>query len=196
MLKKLIVTMALVGVTAASYGQGQVNFDTKSIGTAARILKPDGSVPTVGNLYFVQLYAAAGTGAARSALAPVGSPVNLRNGDASGGYSQIDGSTTSKGVAVNQTVNVTTVNGGPATLQMRAWSSTFDTYDDAVGKGQYGESALLSLSSTGNPNNSPPDVAPLPAGLTGFTLTDIPEPSTVALGVLGAAALCFARRRK
>jgi hypothetical protein len=195
MLKKLIVTMALVGVTAASYGQGQVNFNTQTVG--AQIKDSKGVVPTVGTAYFAQLYAAAGAGAAVTALQKVGNPVNLRGGG-NIGYVQVSG-TTSKGVEVNPVVDVpSTGPGGPSTVQVRAWSSSVDTYEAAVGKGglEWGSSAPLSLTATGNPAASPPTTPVDLVGLQGFQLQTVPEPSTIALGVLGAASLFFARRRK
>jgi hypothetical protein len=192
MLKPLFATMALVGATAASFGQGLVNFDTQSVG--ARILKADGTPPSVGTAYFARLYSAAGQNAPKSALAPAGNnPVNLRSG-ANGGYVQVSG-ITSKGITVDPVVSVTTVNGGPATVQLRAWSSAFDTYEAAAAaSSEFGESPLLNLAATGNPAAAPPTTPVDLIGLQGFTM--VPEPSTVALGVLGAAALLFARRRR
>jgi len=205
MLKKFIVTMALVGVATASYGQGTVNFETANLGTSARVNQPRSTNPVFGNGWFAQLYAATGTGAAQSALAKVGNPVNFRGASATStvaGYVQTFGQT-SKGVDVDPVVTVTPVAGGPATVQLRAWSSGFDTYELAktaleVAKNptaQIGESALLNVAVTGG-GGSPPGLPTDLTGLQGFTLRDIPEPSTIALGVLGASALLFARRRK
>lgn len=211
MLKKFIVTMALVGVATASYGQGTVNFETANIGPSARVYATGSNktVPVFGNGFFAQLYAAAGSGAVESALAPVKTPVNFRGTSAastSAGYVQTFG-TTSKGTEVDPVVVVTPTAGGPATVQLRAWSSNFDTYElaNAAVTAQNptafaAESAVLSIASTGG-GGAPPG---LPVDLTGLTgkdgagieLRGIPEPSTVALGVLGAAALLFARRRK
>jgi len=208
MLKKFIVTMALVGVTAASYGQGTVNFETANIGAGARIMQPDKTTPAFGNGWFAQLYAAAGSAAAETALAKVGNPVNLRGASATStvaGYVQTFGAT-SKGVDVDPVVVVTPTAGGPATVQLRAWNSGFDTYElaEAAGKlpgaaatTQWGKSAPITIAATGG-GGSPPG---LPADLTGLGLTQlqgaiVPEPTTIALGALGAAALLFARRRK
>jgi hypothetical protein len=44
---------------------------------------------------------------------------------------------------------------------------------------------------------TPPAVFGAGAGqISGFTITSVPEPSTIALGGLGAAALLLFRRRK
>lgn len=197
MLKKLFVTMALVGVTAYSYGQGTVNFDTKAVG--AKVFLPNSTTAAAGTGFWAQLYAAAGASAPESSLAKVGSPVNLRSG-VNAGFVQISG-TTSTGGTVDPTVTVPTSSpGGASTVQLRAWSSGSASYEAAVDvKGQqWGKSDTLSLTATGNPAAEPPTTPVDLTGLSNVQLQEvtIPEPSTIALGVLGAAALAFARRRK
>jgi hypothetical protein len=209
MLKKFIVTMALVGVATVSYGQGTVNFETANIGAPARVFQPRSTNPVFGNNWFAQLYAAAVANAPEATLLKVGTQVNFRGTaptSTSAGYVQTFG-TTSKGAEVNPVVTVTPTAGGPATVQLRAWSAAFDTYELAAAAllannpaAHVGESAVLSLSATGG-GGEPPALPVNLTGLTGkegpgITLRDVPEPSTVALGVLGAAALLFARRRK
>src|SRR5262249_40094038 len=79
-----------------------------------------------------------------------------------------------------------------ATLQVRVWdSSRYASWDAALAGGAYGVSAPFAY--------SVPDVGSIPAkyymeNLQAFAL--IPEPSTIALGVLGVASLLFLRRRK
>jgi hypothetical protein len=197
MLKKAIVMLALVASTALTYGQGTVNFNTlalKGTGTDPRVLTSDGVTFAAGTDFFAQLYAAPGT-AAESALLPVGSPVNLRTG-ANAGYVQTTGTSTATGTTVNPSVTVTSVSGGPATVQLRAWSSAFATYDAAVtANAAAGKSALLTLSATGAPNGAPPTPDVNLTGLQGFTLSGVPEPSTIALGLIGAGALLIRRRK-
>lgn len=89
-------------------------------------------------------------------------------------------------------------SGGRAWLQVRAWDARLgDTYEEvqALGIGGYGESSLF-FAEGGVPGLLLPDPPGLLLGLEPFSLLPIiPEPSTSALGALGAAALWWARRR-
>lgn len=211
MAKKIIALIAAVMVTASAYSQGTVTFITRTLGTSAQVLDWNGVAvgnpaadPLVSNGQNVlaQLYAAAGQNAAEASLVAVGSPVNIRN-NANAGYVQESG-TAVQGVggpaigAVNNVVSVTTTAGGPATVQLRAWLASYGlTYGNGWAANHNlpgaGGSALLNLASTGG-GGSPPGL-PVPlTGLTGFRLNPIPEPSTILLGLIGAAALLLRRR--
>ena len=89
-------------------------------------------------------------------------------------------------------------------FQLRAWVNTggVNTYIGALAAGQaYVPSAQWQLiaggglSGLGNPTASPPVPAPALFGMPAFTLVPVPEPSTILLGVLGAASLLFRRRK-
>jgi hypothetical protein len=83
----------------------------------------------------------------------------------------------------------------PANLVIRAWSSTAGSYNAAltIPGAAYGEAVFTSKPLGGiNPNAPPPsfpapDLAPFP-GLE-MQIHGIPEPSTIAWGVLGLGAL-------
>ena len=204
MLKKLTLIIAAVTATASLFAQGTVNFNTLNIG--ARVY--DGAVDAnggtagalVGNAGGAQLYAALGAGAADSALQAIGSRVNFRAGD-NAGYTQVAGKnkwgeTVSAAVKVPGTLDEDGKRA--ATIQMRAWDAAFDNYDAAVkGKGKSGFSKSIVVT-VGFPPGTPPDL--VGADKKGFPsfgiIPAVPEPSTIALSVLGVGALLALRRRK
>jgi hypothetical protein len=82
--------------------------------------------------------------------------------------------------------------GQSATLQVRVWDSAkFTTFEAAVAGGEFGASAPFNY--TVPAAGSAADAYYLD-NLRAFAV--IPEPSTIALGILGAASLLFLRRRK
>ena len=181
-MKKLIAIAAVVVATIAAQAQGTINFANRGAfaanGTDAKVLGVSGA-PLDGAGFMAQLY----VGASASSLAAVGSPVPFRTGAAAG---FVSASTVTTGLA----------GGAAASVAMRAWdASTGANYDAATTRGS---SAVLSVVLGGG--GSPPAVPVDLAGLAGFSLAgagpaNIPEPSTVALGLIGAGAL-FLRRRK
>jgi hypothetical protein len=80
-------------------------------------------------------------------------------------------------------------------VQVRAWATAggVTSYEAAKGApgGKWGESNIISIKTGGYDN--PPALAANLVGLTGFQL--VPEPSTIALVLLGAAALLLRRRQ-
>lgn len=205
MLKRLLlVTVAIIGVTAASYGQGTVIFDNTAaartlldpVGSPGGFLTTGGYAPT-GALWKAQLYSGP-AGASEASLTAAGTPVQYRFG-ANGGIvetrdTQINAFT---GQPVNAEVAVVATGGAAATIQMRAWSAQYATWDDAVaanpGGLMHGKSPLLALAKTGigGAGGTPGEAL---TGLQAFTIV-VPEPSTLALGALGLAALLFRRRK-
>jgi hypothetical protein len=197
MSKKLILIALFGAVSTCSYGQGQVNFVTRTLGTSAQVYNSLGLLAN-GSLYYAQLYAADGIGQSSESLNAVGNPVNFRTG-LNAGWIQEVGTPAGAGtnVPVNTTVNVTTVDGGAVTLQLRAWSSSFPSYAAALANAaaERGASPVLNLVATGNPNGVPVPGVPVDLnGLSGFTMA-APEPSIITLGILGASSLLFWRRR-
>jgi len=89
--------------------------------------------------------------------------------------------------------------GDTVTLQVRAWSGSFATYEDAVlgadSNTLLGKSTKWEQITGGGSNPSQPITG---AGrLTPFTVTTaVPEPSSIALGLLGLGAIALFRRRK
>jgi hypothetical protein len=190
MIRKL-VALSCVAFTAGALAQGTVNFDNTVAASginAIVTLASDGS--RLGTGFWAQLYAGP-AGTAEGALTAVGVPVQFQV-NASTGVAL--GSVNGGGVQINGIPA-----GGAAVVQMRAWDgrSGATSWEAAQAAGAaYGASSLLNLAATGNPLSSPPGTPVDLVGLQAFSITGvIPEPSTIALGVLGLAALALRRRK-
>jgi hypothetical protein len=170
-MKKLIITLAALMVTVAAYGQGAVTFNNRVTGVVdARVLNVDGT--GLGAGWTAQLWGGPGGTAVDKLVALTPTTTFRTSSAAAQGYvNAVD--VTVPGVAA----------GAQATLVMRAFNGA-----DFASSAIKGTSLPVTIALGGG--TLPP--ANL-SGLQGFT---VPEPSTIALGVLGAAALLFIRRRK
>jgi hypothetical protein len=84
--------------------------------------------------------------------------------------------------------------GGQAQFFVQAWESSFGDYDTAyAGGGLVGESPIWTQGTGGG--GTPPG-PPVQTAIPAFGVAVIPEPSAIALGLLGAGALLLLRRRK
>jgi len=79
---------------------------------------------------------------------------------------------------------------GTAQFQVRAWRDAA-TFDAAIEKGASATYAQPTGTNPPLPNLPSPAASVMPS----FTVTGIPEPSTVILGLLGATVLLFRRRQ-
>lgn len=165
-MKKLLAAIAAVVISAATYGQGQVNFDTLTVG--APILMPDGTGP--GAAGRAQLYLL--SGADYAAVGPIQGFLTV-NDEAMKYISAT--AVTIDGIA----------SGEEATFQVRAWVGA-DSWELATIRGSSGDVTV----ELGGGLTVPPNLD----GLEGFTL--VPEPSTIALAVLGVGAFLLRRRKK
>jgi hypothetical protein len=182
-MKKLLVTLTAVLVSVSTFGQGTIVFNNRTGPIDAPVRRPDGTGAGAG--ISAQLFLVTGAPGAETYTALTPATTFRTTSPAAAFY-------------VNQqTVSVPTVApGSSATVVMRAWEGT--SYDAAAGGNGmlFGQSGAVTISLGGTPAGGG---APLPdailTGLTGFNLTAIPEPSTLALGLLGAAALLYRRRK-
>jgi hypothetical protein len=168
-MKKTLVAIAALLITASTYGQGTVNFANRLTGVfdAPIVLASDATkgvgeiVGTTAQLLFIN-----GT-----SVTPVGTPIAFRGTSGAlakyfdGGQVEIPG----------------TSAGGTATLRVRISGGLNVTKESANFTQALGGGTL------------PPENM---VNLVGFNVAQVPEPTTIALGVLGAAALIAARRRK
>jgi hypothetical protein len=167
-----------------------------------------GTGPTAygnGALWTVALYAAPGvnnsTGLAAAELA--GTPIVTSLFQTSGGTGVLNTGTAgadSAGVwALNfESIAPTVFPGftGGATLQLEAWyngGASKLTYAASPTSGSSIIGEIAALGGTGSPPATTPNLAA--SGITSFSLTTTPEPSTIALGVIGASTFLFRRRK-
>jgi hypothetical protein len=152
-----------------------------------------------GNIWSVQLYAAPGTVATFSGLLPVaGSVANFFTDSSALGFPG----------SWNSGVNVAVpnaANGTPATMAIAAWyngNGQYTTYALALAAGVPTGVSTLGVENVNGGQNTPPDlpglgqVNTLSGGITSFSLVGVPEPSTIALGVIGMSAFLMRLRRK
>jgi len=175
-MKKLILAAAAVMVSVAAFAQGVVVFNNR-VGTDvnARVLLADGT--GVGAGYTAQLYGGK-EGTAAGALAPLTPTTTFRTSSAAA-----QGYVNSVNVAIPGVAP-----GAKAAIVMKAYNGA-----DFASSSSKGESNLITVTVGGD--NLPPTNL---IGLQGFTVAgapDVPEPSTIALAVIGAGALMLRRRK-
>lgn len=204
-MKKLIPLLILVGGAVSGFSQGTISFrNSDSFGTTDpsggnRLVYDVGSpvnsttgVPLIGTGYVAELYA----GTSAGSLAPVTASISRFRGSttASKGKWAV---TTLAGTPNNPTILPGTVPGQNLFLQVKVWDfdanggagagSTFENKSS----GFFGQSSLYTYT-VPNPNDPPGFF--FMENLQGFAL--VPEPSAIALGVIGVAGLLLIRRRK
>jgi hypothetical protein len=181
MKKTLLLCGLALAMAGSMYGQGQVTLINSA--TTAITVGGTNAPTTLGGGLTVGLYGGP-SGALESALTLVGTGSFIAPGRYNGG-----------------TVTIPTVAGGAnATMQVRAWSGV--SYAAALTTaGAFAGKSALWTQTLGGPSPTPPNPITGVPGVNGFALTQtagpvIPEPSTIALGLLGLGALALFRRRK
>jgi len=181
-MKKLVITLALVGACVSAFAQGTVNFANVGVGVNAPVyLGSLAGAKLAGTAYLAQLFAGP-AGSTEAALLPVGATANFLTGAQSGYFT--GGARTIDGVA----------GGTAAVLQVRAWDAASGATWAAASANPaafLGRSGLLNITLA-----VPPATPPNLAGLQSFFIAQVPEPTTMALAGMGAAALLIFRRRR
>jgi hypothetical protein len=183
-MKKLLITTLSLAVTAVSVlAQGEVSFASVVITPTGRLVdapvRDEGGALVVGTAYMAQLWGRAAGSA--SPYAAIGAGVTFLPAAANLPGHWLPSTRQVPGVAA----------GSQAQLIARAWRvSDGTTWDAARANNRgWGESQPVNVTLTGAPATPAPMV-----GLQGFSL--VPEPSTIALGILGGLGTLFLMRRR
>jgi len=182
-MKKILTAVAVLFVSLGALAQGTINFANGAPGVNAPITDASGAL-AAGTGFVAQLWA----GATAGSLTAVSPTATFATG-ASAGYF-FGGSRTIPGVAT----------GSSAFIQVRVWSSGFADWASAFAAYTANNPAaqiggdLVPAWASPNLGGGPTPPANL-IGMQSFNLRAVPEPSTIALAALGAAALLFRRRK-
>jgi hypothetical protein len=187
-MKKTLTTLAIIGASFGAFAQGTVVFEN-SAGSGNITLNNLTTLATPGTYTLALLFnsATSGTIPLSSLTAVASYTPTAANNDGPGYF--YDPST------------VNTLSGsGSGTFEVAGWMGTqYTTYAQALTAGVPISYTAEFVNAMGNPN--PPATAPIPLSggggvWDGNLVITAPEPSTFALGGLGAAALLLFRRRK
>lgn len=177
-MKKLTATLLATSLLSlAAFAQGTVNFANVGVGLNSPVLMSDGSTKVAATGFTAELLA----GSSAASLASVATTGFLSAGYFNGGPVSI----------------ASVAPGSTAFLQVRIYSTASGSYQSAFNAGvanTYGISSVFQVATggVGQPATPPATLTTLPS----ITLNGVPEPSSLALAGLGAAAMLVFRRRK
>jgi len=180
-MKKILLTIAVAGMTAGAFAQGTVILEN-DLGTGNVTLNSlAGPLATKGSFQVALLWYNGSSFVQEGAVYTSGA--NSQDGN---------------GYFYGETVTVPTF-ANQGTFEVEGWTGNFANYAAAVGGGAYVGLTASFVNNEGNPATPTPAVAingSTGSGWNGNLVLIVPEPSTIALGGLGAAALLLFRRRK
>jgi len=187
-MKKLLLLSGLMIAALGASAQGTLVFANFALASGVdapvtnAMVSP--SVRAAGSAFNAQLYVGA-AGTANAALLNTngvsGTPSAFQSGGGAGYF--LGGSRDIAGFAPGSVI----------TVQVRAWATAAGASWEAAGPNARGESNLIQVPLGGG--TTPPSNL---IGLQGFNVGGVivPEPSSIALGLLGLGAIALFRRRK
>jgi hypothetical protein len=191
-MKKLIQTLGLGLLTCSTYAQGVVSMNTVGGGANAPANINFTTNRVSGTQYFGQLFWGAGPSApVNTLIAVTNPPATFATGSFAGYINTASG-------GGNRVLPIPGNMGSASTvkLQIRAWDRALgNDWNTAFAAWIAGANLPIGQSQTINVIlTEPPTAAATLAGLPAFMLT--PEPSLIALSVIGGLGLLRLRRRK
>jgi len=208
-MKKTLLTLLLAAMAVGSYAQGTINFANIFGTTAARVFLAPIYAPQLGDTQEAQ-HGNTATGVPAGTTIYTGGILNvagytlgLFKGEtmiASGAIrTGTAGALPAGTIAVVNSVAVFDAAAGTvAQLTIRAWETAAGSYATALAQGRFaGSSEVFTTGRLGGIDSDGNVVlAPNTVGWTSFNVHGVPEPSTIALGVLGLGSLLLFRRRQ
>jgi len=191
-MKKLATLAALLAGIGFAYSQGSVSFNNNgvAVGGDHDVYNGDpvGGTKLVGTNYVAELYFGA-AGTAEASLTPLAASISKFRIT----------STSSPGTWSGKTVTLPMggVGNPPIVLEVKVWDITLaSSYEQAVagGLGKVGASGEFTFTQilSSPPATTDNQMVTMPA----FAINPVPEPSAIALSVMGVAGLLLIRRRK
>jgi hypothetical protein len=176
-MKKALLTLAALAMAASAYAQGTILFFNGDISTAG------------GGVYQADIKRPDGTGAGAGFTAGLFKASDLNT--------PIATTTFFGNTGFFATANEVAVPGSPAgstaSLIVRAWETAAGSFGASLTRGESTAFTSLPLGGPNPPNPAIP--SPDMRGFQGFQMVTVPEPSTIALGVIGIGALLLRRRK-
>ena len=158
-------------------------------------------VYTYGNQFTAALYAAPGAGDSISSLLLVPQYEGVMRQTSLSEGPEVLGTFIPNAISgTDPGIPNTPVASPIATVAVAAWyndGGTITTLAQAEADGvPYGESLPVTITGLGESGASPPVTAPNLVGVQSFSLVTVPEPSTIALGLMGVCGFLARRRMK
>jgi hypothetical protein len=193
-IKSLALGLVIGGVASATYAQGVINFFTfnSSNPLKGQVFLPS-STTAVGTTFYGQLfYSDVSATAAQSPL----SAVEAFNSSGVINLGNITDPVDDAGNFIWYSLVVWSASGGSTAAAALGANYPAGAVVPGLGLTSYGDSSTVRVTLGGiDAENDPPFNVPQANGFNNLTLTPVPEPSTIVLGGLGAAALLAFRRR-